>query len=347
VSGRNFSVLVFAAALLAGCGSTQVVQPNPPAIPAAVARALAMTLAGDLRLPRRQARSWMLRSAAKKTTLIYSSDWTSGAVNVYEYPNGELVGSLSGFSEPYGGCVDANGDVFVTDIATGKALEYQHGGTSPINKYTPGGDPIGCSVDQKGDVAVTGFSPGDVTIYTGGNPGEAKVYSDADCSYMWPMGYDDKGNLIGLGDHSGVAICALLSGASSETTLTARNFSIVTPAGTMWDGKYIALADQTVDGSHDTGIVDATLSDTNLTSKREVTLGSNCDDYDDVTPFILGNKNTPVNSRQGKIVVGTNPLCSGSEAGISYWKYPAGGDPSSSFETSDYQHNVATVSIGK
>ncbi len=32
----------------------------------------------------------------------------------------------------------------------GNAVEYAHGGTSPINTYDSGGEPIGCSVISQG-----------------------------------------------------------------------------------------------------------------------------------------------------------------------------------------------------
>jgi len=160
-------------------------------------------------------RSWMLPDKKKRTTLIYSTDWANSDVNVYEYPAGTLVGQLTGFSDPYGGCVDASGDVYVTNIGNGTAVEYAHGGTSALNTYSPGGEPIGCSVDRHGDVAITSLNPGEVTVYAGGNPNDGAVYSDSDCSSMWPMGYDKKGNLIGVGEHNGVAFCALLAGKQS------------------------------------------------------------------------------------------------------------------------------------
>lgn len=320
---NRYLLSAFAVVALAGCGGASFQSASVPG-------------AGH---------SWMLPEKKKHSVLIYSSDWLYNDVNVYEYPTGTLVGQLTGFSDPYGGCVDASGDVYVTNIGNGTAVEYAHGGTSVLNTYSTGGEPIGCSVDKHGDVAITSLNPGDATVYAGGNPSAGTVYSDTDCSSMWPMGYDNKGNLIGVGEHNGVAFCALLAGKTSETTLTASGFSIITPAGTMWDGKYIAIADQSVGDSHETGVVEASLKGTTLTSHGEVTLGSKCAAEDDVGPFILGSENTPVNDRRGKVEIGTSPLCSGSTNGISFWKYPKGGDPYGSFTSTDTQHNVAAVSI--
>ena len=63
----------------------------------------------------------------------------------------------------------------------------------------------------------------------------------------------------------------------------------------------------------------------------EVKFSATCySDYvDDVNPFVLGKKNTPVNKKQGKFMVGTNLWCadSGSGGGVDVWHYPAGGSP--------------------
>jgi hypothetical protein len=331
---------------LAGCaGGVQT--PASAALPDNVARTLSMTLDRDLQPPSHRDRgsSWMMPNASRKSILIYSADWTTQDVGVYEYPSGTEVGTLTGFDDPYGGCVDAKGDVYITNLGNGTAVEYAHGGTTLLNTYTPGGEPIGCAVDKRGDVAITSFSPGGVTVYAGGKTSNGTAYSNTSCSYQWPMGYDSDGNLIGVGQKSSITICAVLAGATSETTLATQDITIYTSGGTMWDGKYIALADQTEARSEETGVVEASLSGTTLIGHGEVVLGTSCGENDDVNPFILGKKNTPVNDRQGKVVVGANPFCSGYNAGVYYWHYPKGGDPYGSFSTSDYQHGVSAVSI--
>lgn len=359
VGSRSFAVwldarpsllrcLLFGCALAAWTGCAGCVQ-MPAAAPQAdaVARTLSMPLVRDLQVPphRDRGRSWMLPEARHKSILVYSGDWTTDDVDVYDYPSGKQVGSLAGFDEPYGGCVDAKGDVFVVNFGNGTAVEYAHGGTTILNTYSPGGEPIGCSVDKKGDVAVTSFSPGGVTVYAGGNSSDGTSYSDGlSCEYQWQMGYDNKGNLIGVGQRSQITICALLAGATSETTLSTQGITIYTSGGTMWDGKYIALTDQTANDQHDTGIVEASLSGTTLTGHGEAIVGDKCNDEDDVNPFILGKRNTPINKRQGTLVVGTTPSCSYA-AGIYFWHYPQGGNPYGSFTTNGYHYSVSAVSI--
>jgi hypothetical protein len=41
-------------------------------------------------------------------------------------------------------------------------------------------------------------------------------------------------------------------------------------------------------------------------------------------PFIVGDRNTPINRREGYDVVGANALCPGH---FGFWHYPAGGKP--------------------
>jgi hypothetical protein len=324
-----------AVALIAGCSGSQPpisARGAMPEIPAMATHAHRST-------------SWMLKDPSQKSILVYAGNWSTNDVEVYDYPSGTQVGTLTGFHEPYGGCVDTKGDVYITNFGNGTAVEYAHGGTTILNTYSPGDEPIGCSVDKQGDVAITSFSPGEVTVYDGGNSSDGKTYSNSSCSYQWPMGYDDVGNLIGQGD-SGIyiRICALLAGAKSETTLSvAGGISLEGPGGTMWDGKYIALAQPLATRSHKTLIMEATLAGSVLTVHGETYLAGHCGPEDDVDPFILGKKNTPINDRQGEVVVGATPSCTRSVAGISSWHYPNHHKPYGTFGTSSY--SVSAVSI--
>lgn len=68
--------------------------------------------------------SWALPEAAK-SDLLYV-----GGVNhlfMYTYPDGKLVGVIHNphFAELAGECVDASGDVFVTNLASNKIFELQ------------------------------------------------------------------------------------------------------------------------------------------------------------------------------------------------------------------------------
>ncbi|HEX3368722.1 MAG TPA: hypothetical protein VHS56_04025, partial [Candidatus Cybelea sp.] len=87
--------------------------------------------------------SYMQPDAGKKAALLYVGDWATNDVDVYDYANGKQVGTLTGFSEPYGQCVDAKGDIYITNFGAGNAVEYAHGGSTVLNTYSRVGEPIG------------------------------------------------------------------------------------------------------------------------------------------------------------------------------------------------------------
>jgi hypothetical protein len=297
-----------------------------------------------------QDKSWMSPLAGGESKLLYVSAFNGDDVDVYDYPSGKQVGTLTGFSSPAGQCVDTKGDVYIANATNGAVDEYAHGGKKPIKTYTTSGDAYGCSVDKENDLAVTDFlgksySAGSITVFSKGSS-KGVVYDDpADCYYIWPAGYDDKGNLVAIAENQaseGVTFCALLKGSKSLTTLSASGFTIYSPDSTMWDGKYIALGDQQVGGGLQSGIVEATLSGSTLTQRAQVVLSDDCDgDYTHVIqPFIVGRKNTPVNDRRSVAVVGGNDFCS---ADLRLWHYPNGGSP---FKTFPFQSGGQSVSIG-
>jgi len=296
------------------------------------------------------ARSRMRRDTGS-SPLLYVGDQSTNDVFVYDYPSGTAVGTLTGFNAPYGMCVDATGDVFITNSGSGTAVEYAHGGTSPIKTYSPGGNPIGCSVDANGDVAITSFDPGEVTVYAAGSSSEGTTYSSP-CSEQWTMGYDDSSNLIGVGTASSATLaCALLSGASTVTTLSTSGITIDAPGGTQWDGKYIALGDQEAGGTKQTGVWPSTLSGSILTAaSSEVTFSDTCySNYtDDVNPFFVGKTNvTPGGSGgQATAMVGPNLWCNteGSSK-VDYWAYPAGGSPTGNLSSPPSEPYGAAVSV--
>jgi hypothetical protein len=345
-------LLVVAVALLAGCTGLQSSTGASGGLPqsgnASVAmRTLSMTMAHYVQpvVHTDSGKSWMSpQEKGAKSALIYSGDDENDDVYVYDYSGGKLVGTLTGFSGPYGMCVDAKGDVYIANFDDSNAVEYAHGGTTVLNTYEQSGStPMGCSVDSKGDVALTSFDPGEVTVYAGGDPSKGTTYSGGSCYYLWTMGYDHSGNLIGVGENEdgGREYCGLMSGGTSITSLSTSGITINFAGGTMWDGKYIALSDQEAGGKYETGIIEASLSGSTLTSHGEAIL--TCEsggDSDNVNPFIVGKKNTPVNDRQGKVVIGR-----GCDDGIGFWHYPQGGNPFKSYSDDTSVYGSA-VSLG-
>jgi hypothetical protein len=294
----------------------------------------------------------MALDAKKKSKLIYVGDWATNDVFVYEYPSGDSVGTLSGFDAPYGMCVDKKGDMYIANFYSGNVVEYAHGGTSPLKTYTSVGEPIGCSVDAKGDLAVTSYNPGEAIVFAGGDPSRGTTYS-APCEFLWTMAYDDKGNLVGIGEEGGstIAACALLAGSSSVITLSGccnGPIEIDFPGGTTWDGKYLVIAGQSTNSKFESGLIQATLSGTTLTQRGFTKLTGDCfNNYADVAnPFIVGKKNTPVNRQQGKVVLGPNLWCNDQgSSGVSLWHYPAGGDPFKTLENMPAEPYGAAVSL--
>jgi hypothetical protein len=351
------ALLIAAVTLLAGCAGLQSSNGAPAAMPQRgnatglpplwVQRDMALAMPHYVQRPMHAGhdRSWMLPQK-KKSVLIYAAG--SSEVDVYDYSNGKLVGTLSD-GGGYSGCVDAKGDVYIANFDEEDVVEYAHGGTKVLNTYElSGGTPIGCSVDAKGDVAVTSFDPGEVTVFARGNPKKGTTYSGA-CTYMWSMGYDRNGNLIGIGETSSGTRCyaGLLTGGTSITSLSFSG-TIDFADGTMWDGKYIALGDQEAGGTFDTGAYPSTLNGSTLSPiGSEVVFTDTCyNDYTDIiNPFIVGKKNTPINDSQGKVVVGTNSWCpDGGGYGIKFWHYPQGGKPFKTY--SQDSGTVLAVSIG-
>lgn len=291
--------------------------------------------------------SWMRAGAKLAKRLLYVSDQTTNSVFVYDYPSGTEVGDLTGMDEPSGQCVDARGDVYVTNSGSGETDEFAHGGTAPIATFNSKGYPAGCSVDAAGDLAVTNtetpISGGNIYVWTGGK-GHPKTYQEQHaCYYLWAASYDDQGNLVAQAeyDRSGtVVICAVLKGAKRMTVLPF-NATIEYAGDTTWDGKYFALDVQ----GDTTSIIRATLRGSKLIEKGVTNLYGNCrENYlDIVQPFIVGAKNTPLNRTQGTQVVGGNLLCSDA---VDIWKYPAGGSPHSELESAPAYPVGESVSIG-
>ena len=169
-------------AMLAGCaGNGAALQPGavPPSA-SAVSHGPA-------------ARSWMLPEA-KNNDLLYVSDLLAQVVDIYTYHGHKLVGTLTGFFNPEGLCVDKAGDVYVTnDTSEGvhQITEYAHGATTPLRTLNDAqGRANGCSVDPKtGDLAVANFwgpteGIGNVAVYRHAS-GTPTTYSNPNIWYYY------------------------------------------------------------------------------------------------------------------------------------------------------------------
>ncbi|MGA9945081.1 MAG: hypothetical protein WBE79_02610 [Candidatus Cybelea sp.] len=217
-------------ATLAGCGSS--LQAGAP--PATAAK-----IGG----------SWMA-PAAKNTDLLYISDVGTDRVYAFSYPQGSLVGTLSGFNTPVRECSDTAGNLYVTNTNAENILEYAHGGSSPIATYHDKGFlPTDCSVDPaSGSLAAANYGPkgtnrGNLAIFSGGKT-TPKFYEDPSVRAYLFCGYDGSGNLFvdGLNDTYGRVFIELRKGAKKfEHIKLDQSFSGW--GGVKWDGKYIAMSD--------------------------------------------------------------------------------------------------------
>ena len=129
---RYASGAVAAGVLLAGCnaGSSQPLGGGVPATSRQVLHeprfdAHMFALTNRLhKVPVRHlnhGKSWILPGAGKQW-LLYVSDGSSGTVDIYNYrmQAGKLYGQITGFSAPYGQCVDHSGNVYIADLGAAK-----------------------------------------------------------------------------------------------------------------------------------------------------------------------------------------------------------------------------------
>jgi hypothetical protein len=256
--------------------------------------------------------SWMA-PAAKRKDLLYVSDQGTADVYVYSYPRGRLMGTLTGFEDPQGLCVDKAGNVFIVNQGTSNILEYAHGGTSPIATLSDSGYfPVGCSVDpMTGNLAVanlesaTGGYQGNVSIYADAQ-GTPTTYTDPNIYYFLFCGYDNKGNLYADGEtaasQSNTFAFGKLPRRSSTFTNILLDQTIYYPGGVQWDGNHVAVGDQDVNAIYQftiSGTVGTKVGSTQLNGASTV-----------VQFWIHREK-----------VIGPDI----NSANVMFWNYPAGG----------------------
>jgi hypothetical protein len=304
-------------------------------------------------VPASDGASWMDPRAKRVRRLLYVSDWKTNHVFVFDYRRGTLLGELAGFKNPYGQCVDKHGNVWIADYQASRVVEFSHGGSSPMQTLRTDGASIGCSIAPNGDLAVANFTAdstpsgsGDVKIFKHAS-GKPTSYSNAVCYYLFPPGFDDRGNLYVADTGASLIspICGIPSGTSSLVPIVVSGASFWHPGGIMWDGKRLAITIPAFDGYNVTAIYRArATSSGSLAVVGSTELTDSC--YYDfaivLAPFIVGARNTPVNHTRGSALVGGNQWCTGR---FDYWQYPTGGNPLSSLNGSPLEPMGQSVSI--
>lgn len=183
--------------------------------------------------------------------LLYVADLNNNAVYVYTYPGGVLQRTLTGFQGSHGECVDAAGDVFVTNGGKSQVLEYRHGGRRPIQRFSdPNYFTLECAVNPvNGDLAVAGDFEGSgmpsVAIYKKAQRGTPTLVTTPNVVRMYFIGYDAKGNLFvdGTDQHTGFELAEIPADGSPAKAITL-NHSIYLPGAVQWDGHHLAIGDQ-------------------------------------------------------------------------------------------------------
>jgi hypothetical protein len=273
--------------------------------------------------------------AARRGDLLYVSSFYESEVDVFSYPRGQLVATLTGFEDPQGMCADKAGDVWVANTDSSNLIEYAHGGSSPIKTLQDTGYyPLDCSVDPAtGNLAVsnifsTSDTDGNVVVYVHAS-GTGKPYTVAGLAEAFFIAYDGHGNLFVDGHPvlfgSGFTFAELRKGGRSFKSVTlppsiGSNF----PGTMQWDGTYLALAGQ---GASPFAIYRLAIERHHAIVKGTVQFASN-----DGGPFWI----------QGKKMV----MVSGTGDLVGIWKYPAGGDPIKTFTTGFDDNTGVTVSLG-
>jgi hypothetical protein len=348
---------IFAAAgILAGCsGSQSSLGPSGPAIsgnakgapsPALLQR-LSIAVHPRLEAPRPNlSKSWVSPDVLPdrhhhKKKLLYISSFYSSEVDIYDYKNSKLKGTLTGFEDPQGECVDKKGDVFVANTDASDVLEYKRGATSPTATLEDTGYyPVGCAINPKtGDLAVSNIfstedEDGNVVIFPKAT-GAGTSYTVPGLAECFFVGYDNDGDLYVDGHPvlfgSGFAFAGLPSGSSNFEAVTL-NQSIDFPGAVGYDGKYVTVDDQ----ENDNTVYQFTISGTSGTKEGSSSFSGPSD--------MLGYSFVPqrYNGKQSTILVGPD----GSGETTYIFHYPAGGAAIRSIEDGLDDNSGAVVTPG-
>jgi hypothetical protein len=313
---RVLGLVSFLAVSLAGCG-------KPSALSTGVAEAYQSRTAATTT---KGVATWMLSEAQSEDLLYVSSSLgtSNWVVLALTYPQGKLVGTLTGFTQPKGICTDKKGNVFVANSGQQNIIEYAHAGTKPIATLgNTGGYPIGCAVDPTtGNLAVAIENP-TVVVYKKAR-GFPTAYNDPEIGGFFYCTYDASGNLFadGQGRRVPAVIDELVRGGKTLRELSL-NTTINAGGGIQWAGKYLVVEDPR--GREEHGADGPTSIDqfkifgsTGVLVKTiELSDGKNDRNPGTGTEFWI----------EGSFIVSPRTR----KHGVDMWRYPAGGNPVARF----------------
>ncbi|HTU82856.1 MAG TPA: hypothetical protein VMF61_12040 [Candidatus Acidoferrales bacterium] len=300
------------AAVLAGCGGS-----NPPVAP--VAQVQSADSSGSRIDPH-----------AAGSDLLYVSDLNQNAVYIFTYPAGKLVGTLKGFHAPHGECLDAAGDVFVTDSADREIFEYPRGSTHRIATLDDSsGFPMHCAVDPlTGNLVVTNFpllsGAGNVVTYVHAR-GSAQPLAHSSVGIPYFAAYDAKGNLWvdGMDSHAQYFQFGELPAGRKKWRAVTLPHRVAFPGAVQWVGDELVVGDQVnLDGP--SAIYEFSLRNGRATLVGTTPLRNSCD----VLQFQV----------DGGTVVASNTC----EKAVLYFDFPRGGKSIQSI-TTDLSQPVGIV----
>jgi hypothetical protein len=265
-------------------------------------------------------KQWM-EPGAVKNRLLYVSDFSANIVQVYNYPSqgtqNPPAGTLTGFSNPQGMCVDSANNVYIANTGGEDVLQYPYGGTSPTQTYTDTGEyPVGCSVDPTtGNLAISNiFSPttgeGAVTICS--SPSSCATYVEPggllECYFI---GYQPNGDLYVDGIATGTytfGMAYLPAGSTTWQTASVSGATINFPGTVQSNGTQLSVEDQS--GAGGTTLYACNASGASLDCSAGTTVLSGTTDV--VQSFIKRGIKGVTGADNGDKVEST-------------WAYPAGG----------------------
>lgn len=303
---RYTSGIILAAAVLAGCSGPQAIAPGA-------------TQPSNVIPAQGRSGSWM-RSGTSED-LLYVSDSGSNSVYVYSFPDGALVGTLTGLNSPQGDCVDKSQNVWIVNAGSKEIVEYAHGGTSPLATLNDPGKypPFACAIDPTtGNLAITNAEPpygrGEVMIYPNAQ-GTPRAYKVPPVPHLYYAGYDKQGNLFvdGLSryccsrHHQVVMAFAELAKKSKSFVgipLYGGAF-YARPGGIQWDGKYITVDNVNV------------IYEIRISKGRGFVAGS-------TTPSGTYDSEVLATAISGTYLAATTSSASSGDWGVGIWKYPSG-----------------------
>jgi hypothetical protein len=255
---RSILAVSTCAGLLAGCSGTSSVTPGSGSsaagrIDAKGQRLNFSVLRTGMVVQHLDHRPSHMDNAAKSKTLLYVSDVGTGSVQVFDYPKGTNVGTITGFGYPQGVCSDSSGNVYVADGGSAQVFKYAHGGTSPVAILSDAGEfPASCAVDPStGNLAVSNilsssqFEIGSVSVYPSGST-TPTTYTDPDYAREYFLGYDNASNLYvdGIDSRANTFRYAKMTPNGTFTEIKIKGANITFPGGVQVLGSNVAVGDQ-------------------------------------------------------------------------------------------------------